>query len=201
MPYAIQLPSVTGRYGILKPRAYVSTTIRNMHCKLITTCEGIIYQSTLLQVKKEPWKTNNSPSAPPALHSGMRRQLLLPVAVAAAAVSAASALIVPGSVRRSAPTGRLPFVRQWGGRGNGQGQFERPRAVVVGEDLVVVCDTYNHRVQVFGWDGAFVRQWGGRGNGPGRFNHPSGVAVKGVGWSEVRGKFWWDRLRRIVLLW
>ena len=29
----------------------------------------------------------------------------------------------------------------------------------------------------------------------------SGVAVKGVGWSEVRGKFWWDRLRRIVLLW
>lgn len=88
-----------------------------MHCKLITTCEGIIYQSTLLQVKKEPWKTNNSPSAPPALHSGMRRQLLLPVAVAAAAVSAASALIVPGSVRRSAPTGRLPFVRQWGGRG------------------------------------------------------------------------------------
>ena len=50
------------------------------------------------------------------------------------------------------------FVRQWGGRGAGPGQFNVPRGVAVVGDAVIVCDAGNHRVQVFGRDGDFVRQ-------------------------------------------
>ena len=41
------------------------------------------------------------------------------------------------------------FVRQWGGEGAGPGQLDGPcgAAMVGGE--VLVCDTGNHRVQVF----------------------------------------------------
>ena len=51
------------------------------------------------------------------------------------------------------------FVRQWGKRGEGQqGKFRRPSAVVVctwGQEIVV-SDTSNHRIQVFGLDGTFL---------------------------------------------
>ena len=41
------------------------------------------------------------------------------------------------------------FVRQWGGKGAGPGQFNRSDGVAVVGDEVVVCDAGNHRVQVF----------------------------------------------------
>ena len=47
---------------------------------------------------------------------------------------------------------------------------------------VIVTDSLNHRVQVFGLDGIFVRQWDGEGDGPGRRRQlldPCCVAVVG----------------------
>ena len=69
------------------------------------------------------------------------------------------------------------FVRQWGGEGSREGQFDGPYGVVVNGDEVLVTDLGNHRVQVFGLDGSFVRQWGGGGAGVGQFDYPWGVAV------------------------
>ena len=61
------------------------------------------------------------------------------------------------------------FVRQWCTKGSGEGQFNRPWAVAVNWDEVLVGDYCNHRVQVFSLDGSFVRQWGGEGAGAGQF--------------------------------
>ena len=72
---------------------------------------------------------------------------------------------------------RGEFVRQWGTRGEGEGQFKRPYGVCVSGGEVSVCDSGNHRVQVFGLDGGFLRQWGTLGEGEGQFVYPSGVCV------------------------
>ena len=44
-------------------------------------------------------------------------------------------------------------------------------------DEVLVTDSENNRVQVFGVDGSFVRQWGEEGDGAGQFENPDGIAV------------------------
>ena len=66
----------------------------------------------------------------------------------------------------------------WGYRGNAPGQFNGPRGVTTdAEGNIYVADTYNHRVQVFGPDGAFLRQWGSEGVLPGQFKEPWGIGV------------------------
>ena len=69
------------------------------------------------------------------------------------------------------------FVRQWGIRGEGEGQFKGTNSVVVKGEEVLVTDNNNHRVQVFGLDGTFVLQWGGEGDGERQFKNPTGLAV------------------------
>jgi sugar lactone lactonase YvrE len=44
-----------------------------------------------------------------------------------------------------------------------------------------VADTLNHRIQVFGPDGAFLRSFGSFGSGEGQFYEPRGVAVDAQG--------------------
>jgi DNA-binding beta-propeller fold protein YncE len=51
-----------------------------------------------------------------------------------------------------------------------------------GEGNLVVCDTYNHRIQVFRYsDGAHLRSIGSRGVENGQFNEPWGIAFDGAG--------------------
>lgn len=71
------------------------------------------------------------------------------------------------------------FLRQWGSRGNANGQFYCPcnLAVTPSGNEVVVADCLNHRVQVFRADGGFLRTWGSYGTGDGQFREPRGVAV------------------------
>ena len=69
------------------------------------------------------------------------------------------------------------FVRQWGERGKGEGQFNTQFGVAVSGEEVFVCDQDNNRVQVFGLDGTYRRQWGERGQGEGQFRYPRGVAI------------------------
>ena len=69
------------------------------------------------------------------------------------------------------------FVRQWGAKGSGEGQFNRPLFVVVRGEEVLVTEFDNHRVQVFGLDGSYKRQWGGQGDGAGQFQNARGIAV------------------------
>jgi DNA-binding beta-propeller fold protein YncE len=52
------------------------------------------------------------------------------------------------------------FVKEWGRRGGGPGEFHTPHSVVVDEKgMVYVADRENYRIQVFDADGKFVSQW------------------------------------------
>lgn len=65
-----------------------------------------------------------------------------------------------------------------GKRGNGDGEFNLPRDVVVGQDgLLYVVDGGNFRVQVFKQDGTFVRTFGAIGRRSGQFSRPKEAAV------------------------
>jgi DNA-binding beta-propeller fold protein YncE len=51
------------------------------------------------------------------------------------------------------------WLKSWGERGNGPGQFNTPHAIAVdAKDNVYVADRGNHRIQVFDTDGNFLRQ-------------------------------------------
>ena len=64
----------------------------------------------------------------------------------------------------------------------GDGGFIAPSGIAVAPDgSVYVADTFNHRIQKFGADGAFVLKWGTFGTGPGQFNTPFDVAVDVAG--------------------
>ncbi len=79
------------------------------------------------------------------------------------------------------------FIRKWGSKGQGDGQFNVPASVAVlarsqdrgypTQDLVFVADLCNYRVQVFGLDGTFIRKWGTPGSEDGQFKGPHGIAV------------------------
>ena len=60
---------------------------------------------------------------------------------------------------------KWPMPSQWGSEGSDAGQFSGIHAVAIasGGDIVI-CDTFNHRMQVFRADGTFVRQWGSQGD-------------------------------------
>ncbi len=51
------------------------------------------------------------------------------------------------------------FTSAWGGSGTGEGQFNEPTGIAVGEREVFVMDTGNERIQVFDTSGKFIRQW------------------------------------------
>jgi len=70
--------------------------------------------------------------------------------------------------------------------GNADGQFANPRGLVFDHhrDLLLVSDTWNHRVQVFSCDdddddgGSFVSKFGGEeGDQPGQFQYPWDLAI------------------------
>ncbi len=70
------------------------------------------------------------------------------------------------------------FITEWGGFGNGPGQFDTAEGVAVGPTGdVYVADFGNDRIQKFTSSGQYITQWGTFGIGPGEFVGPKGVAV------------------------
>jgi sugar lactone lactonase YvrE len=52
------------------------------------------------------------------------------------------------------------WVKQWGVKGNGPGQFNTPHAIAIDKnDNIYVGDRGNQRIQIFDTDGRFLRQW------------------------------------------
>jgi peptidylamidoglycolate lyase len=52
------------------------------------------------------------------------------------------------------------FLFEWGGKGNGPGQFNIPHSIALdNKGLVYVADRENDRIQVFDAQGKFLRQW------------------------------------------
>jgi len=71
------------------------------------------------------------------------------------------------------------FIRMWGERGDGKGQFKGPNdiAICAFTDKVYVADTYNRRIQVFDTQGNFLFDWGKHGKGDGQFGEPYSIVV------------------------
>src|SRR5262249_43956291 len=52
------------------------------------------------------------------------------------------------------------FIKQWGKKGTGEGEFNLPHAIVLdAKGRVYVGDRENKRIQVFDADGKFLTQW------------------------------------------
>nr|CAD7424563.1 unnamed protein product [Timema monikensis] len=101
---------------------------------------------------------------------------------AATAVAAGFAAAAAGSSPRSQYLQKRRQQFKIGSRGSEPGCFTWPRGIAVGPDnLVVVADSSNHRVQVFDANGIFVKEFGAYGNGEGEFDCLAGVAVNRIG--------------------
>jgi DNA-binding beta-propeller fold protein YncE len=65
------------------------------------------------------------------------------------------------------------YLLQWGGPGEGVGQFRRPQNLAIdGENRIWVADSCNHRIQVFDAQGQFRFAWGEEGSEPGQLYYP-----------------------------
>ena len=65
------------------------------------------------------------------------------------------------------------FLKWWGGKGTGPGQFDVPHSIAIdSKGLVYVADRANNRIQIFDQKGKFLRQWT-------NFGTPWGLFIKG----------------------
>jgi secreted PhoX family phosphatase len=63
------------------------------------------------------------------------------------------------------------FIKQWGGHGSGQGQFEVPHALAFdSRGRLFVGDRANNRIQIFDQEGKFIAEWK-------QFSRPSGIFI------------------------
>lgn len=83
-------------------------------------------------------------------------------------------------IQKFDPSGRL--LGEWGGYGNGDGQFVYPSGIAVGDNgIIYVADLGNSRIEMFSDDGGYIGQWGTAGKGIGEFSMPHGIALDGSG--------------------
>ena len=70
------------------------------------------------------------------------------------------------------------FILKFGKQGNKDGEFNEPSYLSVNKQgLLMVCDSYNHRVQVFELSGKFITKFGSEGSGRGEFKSPFSTAI------------------------
>jgi sugar lactone lactonase YvrE len=63
------------------------------------------------------------------------------------------------------------FVKSWGKKGSGPGEFDNPHALALdAQGRLFVADRENNRIQVFDQDGRFILEWK-------QFGRPSGLAI------------------------
>jgi sugar lactone lactonase YvrE len=63
------------------------------------------------------------------------------------------------------------FIKEWGKRGKGPGEFDTPHAIAIdSRGRIFVADRSNSRVQIFDQDGRFLDQWK-------QFGRPSGIFI------------------------
>ena len=70
------------------------------------------------------------------------------------------------------------YLKSWGSRGSGPGQFNVPHTIAIdAQDLVYVGDRTNNRIQVFDGEGTFKTQFVNVGCAGGHLHHAGTAAV------------------------
>jgi DNA-binding beta-propeller fold protein YncE len=65
------------------------------------------------------------------------------------------------------------FIKSWGKRGSGPGEFDAPHAIAIdSRGRIFVADRGNNRIQIFDQEGTFVEEWR-------QFSRPSGIFFDG----------------------
>lgn len=96
-------------------------------------------------------------------------------------LAALSGAVVFSALSLSTAQAGYVLVDTWGQGGQGQGQFNQPTAIEIGQSgTVYVVDTGNHRIQMFTERGRYLDQWGERGNGNAQFEFPEGIAFNDI---------------------
>src|SRR5438067_12936222 len=63
------------------------------------------------------------------------------------------------------------FIKEWGGKGTGPGEFSEPHTIAIdSRGRLLVGDRENNRIQIFDQDGRFIDEWR-------QFGRPSGIAI------------------------
>jgi streptogramin lyase len=63
------------------------------------------------------------------------------------------------------------FIKSWGQRGSGPGEFDTPHAIAIdSRGRVFVADRGNNRIQIFDQDGKFLEEWR-------QYSRPSGLYI------------------------
>lgn len=63
------------------------------------------------------------------------------------------------------------FIKSWGKKGSGPGEFDTPHAIALdSQGRLFVGDRNNNRIQIFDQDGKFIAQWK-------QFSRPSGIDI------------------------
>jgi tripartite motif-containing protein 71 len=83
-------------------------------------------------------------------------------------------------------TTEYKFVKKWGSKGNGTGQFQRPHDLDFSNDekILYAVDRDGNRIQAFDKNGTFLFSWGELGKGDGQFHVPYGIDV------DANGNVW-----------
>lgn len=70
---------------------------------------------------------------------------------------------------------------EFGGRGEGDGQFNYPSHLAVAGGRLYVNDTMNFRLQIFDLEGRFLSSFGSHGDSTGDFAQPKGIGLDSEG--------------------
>ena len=74
------------------------------------------------------------------------------------------------------------FVKKWGSRGTGDGQFSLPVTIIMdSKGNLIVNERGNSRVQKFDSNGTFLLKFGSAGKGDGQFTDPEHLAIDSDG--------------------
>jgi len=77
------------------------------------------------------------------------------------------------------------FLKAWGTKGTGPGQFNLPHTIVIDRsDRVYVGDRQNYRVQIFDTEGTFLGEWKHVGSPWGLAFAPDGNLLMADGWND-----------------
>jgi hypothetical protein len=101
------------------------------------------------------------------------------IVIRASAIPAKTPTNPPESVKTAHKKGTYVFVKKWGSKGSGDGQFKNPdnNIAVDHNGNLYITDSGNCRIQKFDSNGKFILKWNSASPGNGKFKHFNRIAV------------------------